>query len=277
MTGKRRRKVATFHGIDIKIQRSNFHLKELRKSFEQRLENEAYRFVPEIKEGGKQHLYRADNPPPDDERWGLMAGDCVHNLRSALDHLAVQLVIANRGSPTTQTYFPIWSRRPQRRIPMIRRAVPLRVKGGVHPKALAMIEDVQPYKGSASGTIGNVMKLLADLDIRDKHREFITTSSVVGRAKTSLPWDEAAQNPSIANATMKFTGQPIKHDQVVAVVFYDPPLMKPDPDLAFTPAITFGRGMPLAGESVTGGLWLLWQRVGSYITTFRDFFPNYPN
>jgi hypothetical protein len=138
-----------------------------------------------------------------------------------------------------------------------------------------MIEDVQPYKGTEPGTMGKILRELADLDILDKHRQFIVTTSVVGKANTS--GQAVIDNPSIMNMRMKFTGQPIKHDQVVAIAFYDPPLPKPDPNLRFTPAITLGRGMPLAGERLDGILSVLYQRTSTYLTTFKEFFPNFPN
>lgn len=99
-------------GIEIKIQRSDFHFHDFCKMFQGRRDRDAYKFVAEVKHNGTQHFYRADRPPPDDDRWGLIAGDCVHNLRSALDHLAVQLVIANGGAAGNKTSFPIWFRRP---------------------------------------------------------------------------------------------------------------------------------------------------------------------
>jgi hypothetical protein len=42
-----------------------------------------------------------DAPPV--HKWGLVVGDVLHNLRSALDHLAWQLVLANGKSPTSRT------------------------------------------------------------------------------------------------------------------------------------------------------------------------------
>lgn len=137
-----------------------------------------------------------------------------------------------------------------------------------------MIEEVQPYNGMESNSMGQILHHLADLDILDKHRQFITTTSVIGRANTS--GDAVVSNPSIQDMRMRFTGQPIKHDKVIAVAFYDPPLPQPDPNLRFTPAITLGRGMPLSGEKLEGVLWNLFQRTSTYLTTFREFFPNYP-
>jgi hypothetical protein len=38
---------------------------------------------------------------------GVIAGDAVHNLRSALDHLAWQLALLNTAKPHPRTQFPI--------------------------------------------------------------------------------------------------------------------------------------------------------------------------
>src|ERR1035438_5897059 len=222
MSRKRRRQVALFHGIEIKIQRSYVHFNEVKRDFDRRTKGDAYRFVPEIKDNGAKHIFRADHPPADSDDWGLLAGDCVHTARSAFDHLAWQLVTSNGGQPGPTTSFPIWSRRPTRHIPFVRSANPLRVAGGIAPKALSMIEAVQPYKGTGPGSMGQILRHLADLDILDKHKQFITTTSVVGRANTT--GQTVISNPSIQNMRMKFTEKPIKHDQVVAIAFYDPPL-----------------------------------------------------
>ena len=42
--------------------------------------------------------------------WGVLIGEILHNLRSALDHLIWQLVILETGAPptTTKTAFPIF-------------------------------------------------------------------------------------------------------------------------------------------------------------------------
>ena len=48
---------------------------------------------------------RVDEQPP--VWWSAIAGDVVHNLRSALDITVRQLVIANNERPTGETGFPI--------------------------------------------------------------------------------------------------------------------------------------------------------------------------
>lgn len=273
MSRNRKREVASFRGIEIKVQRADFHRQELDRTFQTRLDGDAYKFVPEVRKGGSEHIYRVDHPPADDERWGLIAGDSIHNLRTAFDHLAWQLVISAENHPSPWTKFPIYNRPPTRRTKCLgrSRAVPLRIAGGIDPVALKMIEDVQPYNGRDVGTIGRYLSFLNELDILDKHKQFILTTAVVERAVGT------ATTVLDNNRTVYFTGQPLKHEKVVARVSYDPPLAEPDPDLRFIPTITLGRGMPLPGEPVRGVLWALFQPLSTYLTTFRDFFPNFPN
>lgn len=53
-----------------------------------------------------------ERPP---REWSLLFGDFIHNLRSALDHLAIALVLHNKPSANTRrTAFPIFSRDPSR-------------------------------------------------------------------------------------------------------------------------------------------------------------------
>jgi len=46
-----------------------------------------------------------DGVPPED--LALIAGDAIHNLRSALDHIAWELVAAGSSEPNHRTQFPV--------------------------------------------------------------------------------------------------------------------------------------------------------------------------
>ena len=61
----------------------------------------------EVLLGVVSHRYRAGDVPELDDRWALVLGDCAHNLRSALDYLAHELVRANGGNPDEDTEFPV--------------------------------------------------------------------------------------------------------------------------------------------------------------------------
>ncbi len=72
-------------------------------------------------------------PPPE---LSILAGEVVHQLRSAVDHIAYGLVVAAGNEPTRNTSFPICPTRPST----------LRVHGGVSRQALMKVDDVQPYQ-----------------------------------------------------------------------------------------------------------------------------------
>src|SRR5439155_21053237 len=58
---------------------------------------------------GQHYVFRVRIFEEPDPRWGLIAGDFVHNIRSALDYLAWQLVILNGKRPNSAVQFPIFT------------------------------------------------------------------------------------------------------------------------------------------------------------------------
>lgn len=106
-------------------------------------------------------LAKAD-PIPDDV--ALVSGDVLHNLRSALDHLAGQLVYAAGNTPDTNTAFPIsecaakYEAESERKVKLMR------------PDAIEAISKVEPYKGGR----GEALWRLHKLDNIDKHNLIFT-------------------------------------------------------------------------------------------------------
>lgn len=97
------------------------------------------------------------------------AGDVVHNLRSALDHLAYQLTMV--GTPSVE---------PSRRIefPIAKDATTYesekaRKVQGMRPEAIEAIDRLQPYKG---GCNGDILWRLHELDNINKHRTHLTVA-----------------------------------------------------------------------------------------------------
>lgn len=87
------------------------------------------------------------------------AGDIAHNLRTALDHLAYQLVLANGGTPTKQTGFPIFED-----VTAYDRYKARKVEG-MSPLAIEAIDSLKPYGGG-----NEPLWRLHQLDNIDKHR-----------------------------------------------------------------------------------------------------------
>ncbi len=100
----------------------------------------------------------------------LIAGDIIHNLRSALDHLACYLVEVGGNSVTTNTMFPIFHGDSIDE-PSFRRKVE-----GMRDTAKDEIRSSEPYKGGK----GHYLWVLHKLDIADKHHALLTTISRVG-------------------------------------------------------------------------------------------------
>ena len=95
----------------------------------------------------------------------LLVGEVVHQLRSALDHLAYGLVRAAGNTPTRSTAFPVLTARPES---------PLKVHGGVTVQALSAIEQLEPYqRRDAEAHPLHVLNTLWNID---KHRHLHLTA-----------------------------------------------------------------------------------------------------
>lgn len=108
-------------------------------------------------------------------RWSLICGDAIHNLRSALDHLVRELVLAGDGKPGKWNSFPIYTDSED-----FDRDVRFRKKNrgwgpleGIDPggQAWAAIEQAQPYYSGHPP--GDPLAMLKTLDDMDKHRTLI--------------------------------------------------------------------------------------------------------
>ena len=106
-----------------------------------------------------EHIY---GPRP---RLSAILGDVLQNLYSVLEHLAWQLVIANRGTPIDRvTSFPIT------RSPDHFSTTRDKQLKGVSTTHVAMIEGVQPYPGRDADQF-TLLWLLRELARKDRHQD----------------------------------------------------------------------------------------------------------
>jgi hypothetical protein len=94
-----------------------------------------------------------------------LLGDCLHNFRCTLDHLAFA-VVSKHGKPHDGTQFPIISA-PSR----FQGAYNSRINIPTPRRIQAAFERAQPYKGRSRLA---ALWTLHRLDIIDKHRELLT-------------------------------------------------------------------------------------------------------
>lgn len=122
------------------------------------------------------------------ERVAILAGDCIHNLRTALDHLAWQLVLVRPGTPDEKTAFPIFDEmivEVKRRRRTKHKPRPLRISGGVTVEALTLIESAQPYQRIDDPTL-HPLWFLDQLENIDKHRTLNVLAAMVANSSVSL-------------------------------------------------------------------------------------------
>jgi hypothetical protein len=211
-------------GVRLKLERAATHRHELRTYLEHPDGTGFFRLVVKDlsqDQGSWQYellakRYRDDRPV------SALLGDFVHNLRSSLDHLVWQLVIANGGQPTSRNAFPIF---PDARAFAGRRPGDL---GGVADEPIRFIEGIQPFQPNWSYDARiHPLWILHALDVTDKHRLLNTMSLHAASGTLDLPRD-AYEVVQIVN----LNDLPIEDGTVIARIrSKTPPPLGPDTSL----------------------------------------------
>jgi hypothetical protein len=159
---------ASVDGVRLKVERARHHLDaitELANAYR----STKYEVVREVNTNAGIVKYFLKMPPCP-RHFAATIGDCLHNLRSALDYLVYQLVLANNNTPSASNMFPICDSRD-----MFIKALKRDRLCGVSAKAKTIIEETQPYKASAN----RVLWTLHQLENIDKHRTLIVANGVI--------------------------------------------------------------------------------------------------
>jgi hypothetical protein len=174
--------VPTLTGCEDKLRWGQKHLKLLRDEIASLAKSDLYKLRAERNDSASEYIFRIKAVPRPPDHWGLLFGDGVHNLRSALDHLIVQLAVLGQQRDLTDAemqscQFPVVSRpedwnRNERKIALLRSGEQTRIR------------ELQPFTtsdlsiwGTGSGTTRGfpapfpmLLRRLHDIDITDKHR-----------------------------------------------------------------------------------------------------------
>jgi hypothetical protein len=160
--------MADIGGLLAKLERADKHIFDLTELRDDWKEGEEDRIGIEDDPNTRDRIYKVINIPPIPEDIPLITGDAVHNIRSALDHLAHALMVLSKRSPGPfdRVQFPIAVNSKKFE------TVKTRIKGA-RPEAIKAIEGIEPYGGGA----GEILWHLHSLDIIDKHRLLIPAAS----------------------------------------------------------------------------------------------------
>lgn len=170
-------------GFVLKLNRAEHHLESLRSDIEGFVKSDFYETVTEFDYKGRlvARLKNVKDPPPE---LSILIGDCVHNLRSALDHLAYALAAAHtRPFPerfAATSAFPIFETGPLFRGGRNRgRGAAIKMQG-MSRSTRAAIQRLQPYHRRKHPYL-ELLWMLEELSNIDKHRlVHVTTATVAG-------------------------------------------------------------------------------------------------
>jgi len=159
-------------GVRLKMERAKEHIRELDGMISRFAESHPYTIsskehpVPQIRHT-TVFVSQVSSIP---REVSVVIGDVVHNLRSALDHLAWQLVEAGGGVPDVNTAFPISKGAKEYQSSVKRGATK-----GMSPAVQKLIAQSQRHV-SGDDTLWHIH----ELDRLDKHRLLIAVAVALG-------------------------------------------------------------------------------------------------
>jgi len=197
-----------------KLVRAQTHLGELHSRVNAWLASEPYTTRAEIAADNLSWrlILQVTQQPPVIE-WSTIAGDCVHNFRSALDAAVWEFAALDGATPPNpkSLYFPIvgdaskWGAAVRSQL------------AGVPEEYVQRIESVQPFNHVATPGHRSALELLHQLDIDDKHRAGVAAEVVPTSARHRGQVRFGSDEEAARNTPPKSKGGPqeIKHGAVL--------------------------------------------------------------
>lgn len=149
-------------GARAKIDRAQEQLGELRAESDRFLGSVPFELFSENDAATGELVVRCRVRAAPPGRIAIISGEIVHGLRSALDHVVWQLVLANAHQPTSKTEFPVFA--DERRYA----EAAARKIAGVSDEAAHRIRELQPFIAGQRHR-DHALWLVHELDIEDKH------------------------------------------------------------------------------------------------------------
>jgi hypothetical protein len=199
-----------FLGAFGKIGRARYQIQDLDERFRAFAEERAYNvgsdYTPLSNSDLGHYVFRIEKPRVPNREWGVLVGEVVHNLRSALD----QAVYAASVSPSRANEFPVcrnpdeWEGRSSKLLT------------GVPPSAVKVIHDAQPFRQREVER--HEFLLLHGMWNHDKHRLLHTTALVVGEPRPQVvPLADVAEIVQV-----EWLSEPLEEHREVARVTIRP-------------------------------------------------------
>jgi hypothetical protein len=255
-----------------KLDRAETHIDALEQAVKRWLKTDAYTLIENFNAQTGEYVLKAKVTEPPGDDWPLLVGDAVHNLRSALDHIAYTFAMDGYQAQHSGGNIPA---NHQRRIlfPIVavsndpKRTVDQFYEDGIKSQlryvpagAVAAIGALQPYKRSPADPTSDPLWIVHELDVIDKHRKLHTT------AVASPLQGLQIGGGSVRIEDLKLTGGPVEGEREVIRLKFGP--LSPAPvhmqrHIARFVALSEGPAVAMRTEVIT----LLWGLRDDIVTT----------
>jgi len=242
----------------LKIERAKCHICELNSEITEFLSRDPYRIIIEEGPDSGQCSWTIRVREEVPIHFPTIIGDAVHNLRTALDILACDLVRLNHQSPDN-VYFPFSWKRDGFEGAIRKRNIDLAA-----PEVVDIIRRLEPYEDGA----GYMLRAVHDLDIIDKHQMLIPVVHCVNTSYTSF-----SSHFSDDQIFLKLRSTHFDRVKDGTVLCYTPITdeIKVGQNLKPTFEITFGDGQPLERQPIIPTLFQFVSAVEGIIKMFEPF------
>jgi hypothetical protein len=180
------------------------------------------------------------------EQISLLAGNCIHSLRSSLDHLVYGLAVhATKADPPPgerTLQFPITDSAEHFEAACDRGQL-----SGLGPATIAAIESVQPYV-RAHAAVPPLLSLLRDFDAASRQGRLVVVSS--GHVQSDI--NEAIRMPPSSSLGIEFNDGPIDDGTEALIVTSGVPRRDLRLDVALTFAVAIMHAPGPSGARVSG-------------------------
>jgi hypothetical protein len=237
----------------LKINRAEKHLQDFEHDAGLYIKTHAYRAVRTIDTRCNEHRdcwrYHLEITERPGENLAVVLGDMTHNLRSALDHIAVAITPQRRKY---STFFPIISENIEYGFDVPTEAQ-LKARGGfdravegMPADAVAIIQRAQPYHlGPQSTKEVHLLGILSRLDNADKHRDLIVLAPGLTNMSVTFSARRFAQKFASRGSEVVEDGAQVAH--VTTETLY-PPVRESEVNVQIhgTPQVTVEVGLGAA-------------------------------
>jgi hypothetical protein len=240
-----------------KLGRADTHLQTLDKQIATFLKRQTDLVASDYEPQAGEKIWWIDKEPDTIPHWwGLLAGEVLYHLKSALDHMAYDLARAEAGE---KTEFPICKDTPvwEGILKTYQKGRPGKLHG-MRPEAVAIIKDLQPCFRPKGPPDHDPLWYLYDLNRIDKHRYVnLVAASAAG---------STLHRPGVPHDFTWFYMGPIEEGTVLCRVKVPPDR---EMNVQFYPTFDVDFAEPRPGRfykdytlPVRYTLWHLWETVG---------------